>query len=151
MDRKQIVIKLMTIDDYEKVLKLWDNTQGMGIRGIDDSKAGIKKFLKRNPRTCFVALAGRGNRELAGVILSGHDGRRGYIYHTTVQEEFRWQNIGASLVKKVEEALAGEGINKIALAIFKNNENGNQFWETQGYIQREDLVYRNKSLNDKNE
>ncbi|MDR1904660.1 MAG: GNAT family N-acetyltransferase [Treponema sp.] len=147
-----MVIRLMTIDDYEKVLKLWDNTQGMGTRTTDDSQAGIKKFLKRNPRTCFVAhVAGPGKGELAGVILSGHDGRRGYIYHTAVQEEFRWQNIGALLVKKVEEALAGEGINKVALVAFKSNENGNQFWENQGYTQPEDLVYRNKSLNEKNE
>lgn len=44
---------------------------GMGLNNLDDSKEGIEKFLKRNPKTCFVAE----NREIIGVILAGNDGR----------------------------------------------------------------------------
>ena len=137
----------MTMGDYQKVYQLWTSTSGMGMRSLDDSEDGIRKFLDRNPRTCFVAEAGI---EIVGVILSGHDGRRGYIYHAAVREKDRGKGIGAALTQAVEHAMHNEGIHKIALVVFSHNDIGNRFWEKQGFISRPDLVYRNKSLNDEN-
>lgn len=34
-------IRLMTIDDYEKVYELWMTCVGMGLNNLDDSKEGI--------------------------------------------------------------------------------------------------------------
>jgi ribosomal protein S18 acetylase RimI-like enzyme len=87
---------------------------------------------------------------IGGVILSGHDGRRGFIYHTAVQSKNGRQGIGKALVAAVEEAMKKEGIHKIALVVFGSNSRGNNFWEAQGYSLREDLFYRNKSLNPEN-
>ena len=140
-------IRKMTINDYEDVYELWANTSGMGMRSIDDSKEGIEKYLNRNPETCFVA---EGENEIVGVILSGHDGRRGYIYHTSVKETTRKNGVGKALVNGAMEALKAEGINKVALVAFNTNELGNSFWEAQGFGERKDLVYRNKSLNNSN-
>jgi ribosomal protein S18 acetylase RimI-like enzyme len=142
------VIRIMTINDYEKVYQLWTGTAGVGMRNLDDGEQGIRKFLERNPNTCFVAEA---EEKLAGVILSGHDGRRAYIYHTAVKEEYRQRGIGRLLLDAVEEAMKKEGINKIALVAFATNETGNRFWEKQGYTDRTDLVYRNKSINNNNQ
>lgn len=69
-----MAIRIMTIDDYEDVYKLWMSCKGMGLNDLDDSKEGIEKFLCRNPETCFVAEE---NAETVGVILAGNDGRRG--------------------------------------------------------------------------
>ncbi len=33
-------IRLMTIDDYEKVYELWMTCVGMGLNNLDDSKEG---------------------------------------------------------------------------------------------------------------
>lgn len=140
-------IRTMTIDDYEGVYKLWINTSGMGMRSIDDSKEGIEKYLNRNPKTCFIAEE---ENKIVGVILSGHDGRRGYIYHTSVKETVRNQGTGKALVNAAMEALKEEGINKAALVAFSANELGNSFWEAQGFEERKDLVYRNKIINDSN-
>ena len=140
-------IRMMTIYDYEKVYELWTNTAGMGIRSLDDSKEGIAKFLKRNPTTNFVAII---DDTIIGVILSGNDGRRGYIYHTAVDIKHRGNGIGKSLVNRALEALAKEGINKAALVVFKNNDIGNAFWDSIGFEERVDLNYRNKSINIKN-
>jgi ribosomal protein S18 acetylase RimI-like enzyme len=137
----------MTGADYPVVYKLWKDTPGMGLRSLDDTEQGIKRFLARNPGSCFAAEAAG---ELAGVILSGHDGRRGYIYHTAVREEYRRRGIGRVLVRAVEAAMAGEGITKIALAAYKTNEEGNRFWKKAGFLSREDLVYRDKSINREN-
>lgn len=140
-------IRRMIIEDYEKVYALWTNTAGMGMRSLDDSMEGIDKFLKRNPSTNFVAMV---DEEIRGVILSGHDGRRGYIYHAAVHVEYRGHGIGKALVDTALEALKEEGINKVALVVFKTNESGNAFWEAVGFEARTDLNYRNKSINMKN-
>jgi hypothetical protein len=44
-------IRKMIIDDYQAVYEVWNNTPGMGMRNVDDSKEGIEKYLKRNPET----------------------------------------------------------------------------------------------------
>lgn len=136
-------IKKMTINDYDEVYKLWINTPGMGLNNIDDSREGIERYLKRNPDTCFIA---KKKNKIVGVILSGHDGRRGYIHHTAVAVTERREGIGKALLNRVLNALEKEGINKVALVAFSKNEIGNQFWEKNGFIVRDDLVYRNKEI-----
>lgn len=139
-------IRKLIIDDYEKIYDLWISTPGMGLNDIDDSKAGIEKYLKRNPNTCFVAEM---SERIIGVILSGHDGRRGYIYHMAVSIDYRNKGIGSTLVDTALKALREEGISKVALVAFEQNEIGNSFWEHKGFSAREDLIYRNKALIEK--
>lgn len=139
------MVRTMELGDYEKVYNLWAHTAGMGLNTTDDSKEGIAKYLARNPNTCFVAEDGG---ELAGVIISGHDGRRGFIYHTAVKEEFRRQGIGQQLVSSALAALEQEGIHKVALVVFGKNKTGNLFWEKAGFTVRDDLVYRNKNIHE---
>lgn len=136
-------IRKMRIEDYENVRRLWLSTPGMGLNDVDDSEAGIGRFLMRNPNTCFIAVNGD---EVAGVILSGHDGRRGYVYHTAVAAKERNRGIGSTLVQKAMDALENEGISKVALVVFDRNETGNKFWEKRGFTVRNDLVYRNKAV-----
>lgn len=138
-----MLIRLMTISDYQGVYHLWLNTPGMGLNNLDDSKEGIEKYLKRNPATCFVAEK---NGSIIGVILSGNDGRRGYIHHTAVAVEERKQGIGKDLLEHAMAALKKEDINKVALVVFSKNEIGNEFWEKQGFVERKDLIYRNKNI-----
>jgi N-acetylglutamate synthase len=141
-----MTITTMKIEDYEGVYSLWINTPGMGLNNLDDSKEGIERYIKRNPTTCFVA---KENTEIIGVILSGHDGRRGFIHHTAVAISERNRGIGTALVEKALEALRKEGINKVALVVFERNQIGNTFWERIGFGKREDLVYRNKVIAEK--
>jgi len=138
-------IRLMDMKDYQNVYNLWIHTPGMGLNATDDSAEGIRKYLTRNPNTCFVA---EDNGEIVGVIMSGHDGRRGLIHHTAVKVSERKRGIGSSLVEHAMTALENEGINKVVLVAFSKNEIGNAFWEKQGFTCREDLNYRNKNIND---
>lgn len=136
-----IAIRTMTIEDYDGVYDLWIHTPGMGLNSTDDSREGIEKYLKRNPSTSFAAEE---NGKIVGVIIAGHDGRRGYIYHTAVLPAYRNQGIGRKLVDHAVGALEKEGIHKAALVAFRTNETGNGFWESIGFTERDDLVYRNK-------
>lgn len=136
-------IRKMLISDYDEVYALWMSCAGMGLNNLDDSRDGINKFIKRNPDTCFVA---ENDNQLVGVIMVGNDGRRGYIYHTAVNPQYRKQGIARRLVDTAMQALEQCGINKAALVVFDKNENGNEFWEKLGFTVREDLVYRNKAI-----
>ncbi len=140
-----MVIRAMKMEDFEKIYDLWIHTEGMGLNATDDSREGIAKYLLRNPHTCFVAEEGG---KLIGVILSGHDGRRGFIYHTTVKKEYRGRGIGKKLVGAAMAALEAEGIHKVALVAFEKNASGNVFWEKVGFTVRDDLVYRNKAIHE---
>ncbi|MBQ7656201.1 MAG: GNAT family N-acetyltransferase [Clostridia bacterium] len=135
--------RVMDIQDYDQVYALWMSCKNMGFNNLDDSREGIERLLRRNPHTSFVAMDGD---TLAGVILSGQDGRRGYIYHMSVAEAYRRQGIGTELVNRCLSALKAEGINKVALLVFNRNEAGNAFWEAQGFTVRNDIAYRNKAL-----
>ena len=138
-----INIRVMTISDYEEIYDVWINTPGIGLNSTDDSKEGIEKYLKRNPTTSFVAEC---DGKVVGVIMAGHDGRRGYLHHTAVLSAYRNQGIAKTLVEAAMKALEKEGIHKVALVAFKKNEIGNGFWEHIGFVEREDIVYRNKNI-----
>lgn len=137
------MIRKMIISDYDAVYALWLSCTGMGLNDLDDSREGIAKYLARNPETCFVAEE---DGVIAGVIMTGHDGRRGYISHTAVHPDHRHKGIGSALVEAALAALKNEGIHKVALVAFSRNEGGNAFWEKMGFTLRTDLSYRNRTL-----
>lgn len=141
------VIRPMTPADYPEVYALWLRIPGMGLLTLDDSEAGITRYLERNPGLSFVALH---NGALVGTILSGHDGRRGVIYHTCVAPEHRGGGLGKQLEQKALEALKAEGINKVMLMVFKNNQTGNDFWLRQGWLQRQDIHFYSMPINPDN-
>ncbi len=148
MERKVCTTRQVTIDDYDQLFELWNSTEQSrrALNPVDDSREGIERYLKRNPNTCFAAVQ---DGRIIGVILTGHDGRRGIIHHMCVHPDYRRMGIAAHLVSLAEEALKKEGIQKVFGLVFVDNEAGNQFWEKQGYSLRTNLNYRNKSLNAK--
>lgn len=141
------MIRIFTIEDYEEAVSLWKSMPGIGLRSIDDSKEGIARFLERNPATNFVAVE---DGRIAGTILSGHDGRRGYIYHTCVEEKYRQKSIGRKLLEHVADSMKKEQITKLALVCFMQNEPGNGFWNSLGWTLRTDINYYNLDLIENN-
>ena len=140
-------IRKATIDDYDALYELWNSTEQSrrALNPVDDSREGIERYLKRNPDTCFVAVK---NEQVIGVILTGHDGRRGIVHHMCVHPDYRRMGIARKLVSMAEDALKKEGIQKVFGLVFKDNDAANTFWEAQGYSLRTNLNYRNKSLNE---
>ena len=142
-----MLIRVMTIEDYDQVRTLWMKIKGFGIRSVDDSREGIERFLKRNPTTSVVAEV---DGKIVGAILCGHDGRRGCLYHVCVDEQYRMRGIGKAMVVFAMEALKKEQINKVSLIAFTKNDIGNALWKEIGWTRREDLNYYDFTLNEKN-
>ena len=142
-----INIRVMTPDDYDKVYKLWLSIKGFGIRSIDDSKEGVERFLKRNPTTSVVAEQ---NGRIVGSIMCGHDGRTGCFYHVCDARDYRKHGVGYRMVRFAMRALIDEGVSKVTLIAFKENEVGNAFWQSLGWTVREDVNYYELILNQQN-
>ena len=139
--------RTINIKDYDEIFELWNSTEQSrrALNPVDDTREGIDRYLKRNPNTCFAAVT---DDKIVGVILTGHDGRRGIIHHMCVHPDYRRRGIAGQLVSLAEDALKKEGIQKVFGLVFKDNDTANFFWEQQGYSVRTNLNYRNKSLND---
>ena len=144
MKNQDLTIERMKIDDYDEIHQIWTNSNGVTLRAVDDSKEGIDSFLKRNPNNSFIC---RINGKVIGGILSGHDGRKGFIYHTVVKENYRGRGIGKRLVQKTIRSLEEENITKIGVLVNSDNLSGNEFWKSFGFEYFDDLNYRILPLN----
>jgi len=144
---ENFTLRVMQIEDYEKIYKLWMTIDGFGIRTIDDSYEGVARFIKRNPTTSVVAEC---EGQIIGAILCGHDGRRGCFYHVCVHKDYRKRGIGKAMAVFCMKALQEEQINKVSLIAFKSNVIGNAFWRSAGWTFREDLNYYDFTLNEEN-
>ncbi len=142
-----IIIRVMRAEDYDKVYALWKSIRGFGIRSMDDSREGVEKFLRRNPATSVVAEQ---NGRIVGAILCGHDGRTGCFYHVCVAKDYRKHGVGYRMARFAMKALQEEGISKVTLIAFKDNQVGNAFWEELGWKVRNDVNYYEMVLNEGN-
>lgn len=142
MDPLDVEITLFEISDYDEVLALWQQCEGIGLSDAD-SRESISKYLKRNPGMSFVASFSDG---IVGVILAGHDGRRGYIHHLAVHPDYRRKGLAHRLVDRSIEALRESGIQKCHLFIFNNNDKGLAFWNNIGWKHRLDISVVSKQI-----
>jgi len=136
-------VKKIDIKDYNEIVKLWKGTEGIVLHYRDDSKKSIKKFLEKNPNTCFIVEY---NKNIIGTIMGGNDGRRGLIYHLFVKPEHRKNGIGKKLLKRIEMGYKKEGIGKIYLLVLKKNKIGNEFWENNEYKFDGEANFRSKRI-----
>jgi N-acetylglutamate synthase len=125
----------MTIDDYDAVIQLMNQTPGVSVREAD-SHESVLRYLERNPDLSFVACS---DNRIIGCIMSGHDGRRGYLQHLVVLPEHGGRGIGSMLVKRCLDALGDLGINKSHVDVFKTNAAAASFWARQGWKLRTDI------------
>ncbi|NNG02028.1 MAG: GNAT family N-acetyltransferase [Desulfobacteraceae bacterium] len=130
------------IKSYDDVYALWQQCEGVGLSEAD-ARENITAYLTRNPGMSFVATS---HDKIVGVVLAGHDGRRGYIHHLAVHPDHRRRHIASELMDCCLTALSGAGILKCHLFIFKNNRNGIAFWKAAGWTPRSDISVISKNI-----
>ena len=128
-------IRAMTAETYDDVLALWSATEGVGLSSAD-SREQISRYLQRNPGLSLLAWL---DDALAGAVLCGHDGRRGYIHHLAVRPGYRRQGIGRLLVQQCLAGLRRQGIEKCHLFVFSQNASAIAFWAAIGFTGRTEL------------
>ena len=124
----KIVTREFSIADYEAALALWQRVEGVEVAEGDD-KEGIAQFLARNPGLSRVATDGP---ILVGVVMCGHDGRRGHIYHLAVDPAYRRYGVGKRLVQECLDQLRHAGVIRAIILVSDNNPGGAEFWKRAG-------------------
>jgi ribosomal protein S18 acetylase RimI-like enzyme len=71
--------------------------------------------------------------QIAGAVMAGYDGVRGWIYHLAVAPELRRRGLGAQLVRAAEERLRALGCPKVNLQVRPNNREAVAFYRRLGY------------------
>lgn len=122
--------------DYDEVMALWRACEGLTLREADSRKA-IVRYLERNPGLSFV---GREEGQLAGAVLAGTDGRRGYLQHLAVAPSHRGRGLGRALAECVVDALRAVGITKCHLMVRQENAAARVFWARLGWTERDDIT-----------
>lgn len=132
----QVNIREFMPADIDAAIQLWKSSEGIGLSSADEP-ARLESYLERNPGLSFTAWNGT---DLAGAILSGHDGRRGFLHHLAVHHDYRRQGIGKALVARCHSALREIGIEKVHIFVYHNNQVALDFWQGEDYIPRVELV-----------
>ncbi|MDA8365244.1 MAG: GNAT family N-acetyltransferase [Gammaproteobacteria bacterium] len=128
-------IRAMTIGDYDAVVTLMCSEPGVCLRD-SDSRPDTARYLERNPGLSLVAEI---SHDVAGCVLCGHDGRRGYLRHLVVRPSSRRLGIGTALVGRCLASLESIGIHKTHIEVLRHNQGAIAFWEKLGWVQREDI------------
>ncbi|TAL43174.1 MAG: GNAT family N-acetyltransferase [Methylovulum sp.] len=142
MSRDGIDIRPLRAEDFDAAYALWCAMDAVVLR-TDDNPGMFGKFLERNPGCCCAAWHGG---LLAGAVMAGHDGRRGYLYHLAVAPEYRRQGVGRALVEQALAALHEQGISKCHVFVKHNSRTAASFWSKLGWELREDIQVNSLSM-----
>ena len=130
-----MIIREMTIADYEEIFEMWQTTTKRALSKADE-KSQIKRYLERNKGLSQVAVV---DGKIVGTVLAGHDGRRGFIHHMAVMPEYRRHHIGQKLAQTAIEKIKAEGIDKTHIFSYCDNSVGQSFWKKLGFEKRDDV------------
>jgi N-acetylglutamate synthase len=115
--------------DYDAALDLWQRVEGLEI-AEGDERENVACFLVRNPGLSRVATDGAA---IVGVVLCGHDGRRGYIYHLAVDPAYRARGLGKRLMDECLDGLRKAGLKRALILVARDNPSGRNFWLRSGW------------------
>ncbi|HLX60926.1 MAG TPA: GNAT family acetyltransferase [Planctomycetota bacterium] len=122
-------IRLFQESDAPAVIALWKSVFGYSAAHNDPALA-IRKKLALQRDLFFVAEE---DSKIAGTVMGGYDGHRGWIYSLAVLPEARKNKIGTALMQRVEAALKELGAVKINLQLVASNVATVEFYKKLGY------------------
>jgi len=116
-------------NDKEAVVRLWEEVFP-GAPAHNPPAKDIERKLAVQRELFFVAMH---QGQLVGTALAGFDGHRGWVYYVASDPRFRRRGIGAALMKRVEQGLAGIGCHKLNLQVRSTNHEVVEFYKKLGY------------------
>lgn len=114
--------------DVDGLVALWT---ACGLtRPWNDPRGDIAQARRSAEATILVAAEGG---RLAGSVMVGHEGHRGWMYYLAVDPALRRAGLGRRLVAAAEGWVAARGIAKVHLLIRPENTAVRAFYEAIGY------------------
>ena len=118
-----------SINDYDATIELWQRVEGLEIAEGDDRES-VAQFLARNLGLSRVATDGS---RTVGVVLCGHDGHRGHIYHLAVDPAYQGRGLGKRLLDECLRGLRRTEVKRVIIMVADDNPRARRFWKRCGY------------------
>ncbi|MEA3290988.1 MAG: GNAT family acetyltransferase [Pseudomonadota bacterium] len=115
--------------ESEQIVRLWEIC-GL-TRPWNDPRQDIA-FCRDSPTSELLVLPDQ-NGAVAGTIMVGHDGHRGWVYYLAVLPALQGQGHGKRLVNAGEAWLQACGVQKINLMVRTGNTDVCDFYRRLGY------------------
>ncbi len=133
---KDVILREFDASDWEAAWDIWE-AELAGTNDDSWQKDKVVEFLNRNRGLSFVAEI---DGTLAGTVMCGYDGRRGYIYHLAVTESQKRKGIGTALMSLALSKLKDEGAGRVHLMVLAENECAKMFYDKLGFEHRKDIT-----------
>jgi ribosomal protein S18 acetylase RimI-like enzyme len=102
-------------------------------------------FLRAVGAPCATVIVGREGDALAGSVMVGHDGHRGWVYYLAVEPDLQRRGHGRALMDAAEQWLRERGVPKIQLMVRETNAAAIGFYERLG-LERQPVVTLGRRL-----
>lgn len=137
-------IRGFALDDTESVVALWRRA-GL-TRPWNDPYRDIERKLTVQPELFLVAEDDAGM--IAGTVMAGFDGHRGWLSYLAVDEAHRGTGLGRALVDAAEHRLTAAGCPKVMLMVRADNAAVVEFYDHLGYATDEVRVLGKRLIAD---
>jgi ribosomal protein S18 acetylase RimI-like enzyme len=124
-----LTLRAARAEDEAAVIALW-RACGLVV-SWNDPFADFRRALGRGNSDILIAADSAGM--IAGAVMVGHDGHRGWIYYLAVDPDRRRQGIGRKLVEAAQTWLRDRDIPKLQLMIRESNTDVLRFYERIGF------------------
>lgn len=128
-ERGGFAIRPVRDGEEKAVAELW-RTCGL-VRPWNDPLRDIASARANASSEILVAVTAGGS--IAGSVMAGYEGHRGWVYYVAVAPEHRSQGLGERLMRHAEAWLGKVGAPKVMLMIREENEAVRRFYEGLGY------------------
>ena len=129
------MIEHLSPADADAAVALWTRA---GLTRPWNDAAG--DFLRAVTGPSSVVLGMRGEDELVGSAMVGHDGHRGWVYYLAVAESARGRGLGKELMDASEAWLVERGLPKIQFMVRTDNVSVLDFYDHLGYVKQDCVV-----------
>ena len=140
MEPEWTIVRL-TLADYDAIRAVW-GLSGLPIR--PDGRDNFKQFAVQMADGLQTAIGLRVSNQLVGVVITTHDGRRGWINRLAVHPDFRHQGVATRLIAEAEQVLHDQGMQIIAALVEGHNEASLALFERAGYVDFPSIHYLTK-------
>jgi len=137
-------ITTFTIDQYDKLLSLWDRC---GLKCEKDGRDSMERLEKQIYDDHVVILIMKDDDgQIIGSVIGTYDGRRGWINRLAVDPDYRGHRLAARLVEKAEMILTEMGARLFGALIEDENFPSMAAFRHLGYEGWEHIAYFRKKL-----
>jgi ribosomal protein S18 acetylase RimI-like enzyme len=119
--------------DEPTVIALWSE-DGSDAAPHNDPATVIRNKLAVERDLFLVAVI---DGAVAGTVMGGFDGHRGWVYAVMVGQSHRRKGVGSALLRRLEALLAERGCMKVNLQVCATNAGVVAFYEQLGYAVEE--------------